>query len=217
MAATMIRQRTEATPATWQRMLHKALDEGIAVRQLGGSGAWIATSGTDPNGACLVSLAACECPGHEFGGYCKHRAKLAHHLGRLTLRGPEPEPEPPAPAALALVPCDCCHGRGVAWVGTGLEMEQVQTACLVCGGAGELETDEGGEPDGDDARQRRWCPPDAGPGSPRPSPQGPGIWVGCGAADGVGSRRRRSRSCSAVMGPAISRTKRANWYHGASA
>lgn len=160
MAATMIRQRIETTPATWQRMLRKALDEGIAVRQLAGSGAWIATSGTDPNGAYLVSLAACECPGHEFGGYCKHRAKLAHHLGRLTLRGPEPGPDPPAPAALALVPCDCCRGRGMEWVGSGLEMEQVRVACFACGGTGEVEPNDGDEPDGDDARYR--APYDAG-------------------------------------------------------
>lgn len=67
MATTMIRQRSEATPATWQRMLRKALDEGIAVRQLAGCGAWTATSDTDPNGAHLVSLSGCECPGHESG------------------------------------------------------------------------------------------------------------------------------------------------------
>ncbi len=145
MATTMQRTARQATPATWQRMLRKALDEGIEVRQLAGSGAWVATSSTDPNAAYVVSLAACECPGHEYGGYCKHRAKLAHHLGRLTLRGPEPEPA--GPAALTLMPCDGCRGRGVDWVGMGLEMEPVRVACVVCGGMGEGESVEDGESD----------------------------------------------------------------------
>ncbi len=160
MATTMQRTTRQATPAMWQRMLRKALDEGIAVRQLAGSGAWIATSGTDPNGAYLVSLSECECPGHEYGGYCKHRAKLAHHLGRLTLRGPEPEPDPPAPATSSLIPCDCCRGRGVDWVGTGLEMEPIRVACVVCGGTGEVESGDDGEPDGDDTAHS--APYDAG-------------------------------------------------------
>jgi hypothetical protein len=116
MATTMQRTTRQATPATWQRMLRKALEEGIAVRQLAGSGAWVATSGTDPHAAYLVSLSECECPGHEYGGSRKHRAKLARHLGWLTLRGPEPDP--PAPAVPPLIRCDSCRGRGVDWAGT---------------------------------------------------------------------------------------------------
>lgn len=68
--------------ATWTRMLAKAQSEGVQVRQLG-SGMWITTSGTDETAAYAVNLRECECPGHAYHGYCKHRAALAAKLGHL--------------------------------------------------------------------------------------------------------------------------------------
>lgn len=70
--------------ATWARMLAKAHAEGIQIRQLG-SGLWIATSGTDPDAAYEVNLRDCECPGHAYHAYCKHRAALAAKLGHLSV------------------------------------------------------------------------------------------------------------------------------------
>ena len=88
-----------ATPAKWTELFGKAVREGVAVRQTG-AGFWIATSGTDIRKAYVVSLTECECPGHEFHNYCKHRALLAWTLGVLTLGAPEP----PTPAAPVVAP-----------------------------------------------------------------------------------------------------------------
>jgi hypothetical protein len=84
----------QATPERWQQ----ALLASAQLRQTG-SGLWIATSGTDGRTAYVVSLHECECPGHEYHGYCKHRALLAWTIGVLTIGAPDPEPPTPvAPA-----------------------------------------------------------------------------------------------------------------------
>ncbi len=98
-----------ATPQRWQTALQRALAEGIQVRQLAGSGAWIATSGSDAAVAYLVSAQGCECQAGEYGDpICKHRAAYWHALGALDL---EPEPVPvvtvPTPAT-----CPTCGGNG---------------------------------------------------------------------------------------------------------
>lgn len=84
--------------STWTRMLAKARSEGIQVRQLG-SGMWITTSGSDADAAYAVDLRECECPGHAYHGYCKHRAALAAKLGHLRLvtssDGPPSSATPP--------------------------------------------------------------------------------------------------------------------------
>jgi len=98
--ATMRTQRPADT-AKWAELFGKAVREGVEVRQTG-SGLWIATSGTDRQAAYVVELGECECPGHTYHGYCKHRAMLAWTLGVLTLAGDaSPDPEPPTPAAPA--------------------------------------------------------------------------------------------------------------------
>ena len=102
MATTMQRTRRPADGAKWAELFGKAVREGVEVRQTG-SGLWIATSGTDRTAAYVVELRECECPGHTYHGYCKHRAMLAWTLGVLTLGGDAgPEPEPPTPAAPAM-------------------------------------------------------------------------------------------------------------------
>ena len=90
--------RLNDSPARWQRALRRALAEGVAVRQLATSGVWVATSGTDPDAAYVVTPTGCECRAAAEGDVCcKHRALLRHRLGTLDL-DPEPEPVPPAPA-----------------------------------------------------------------------------------------------------------------------
>lgn len=79
------------TTAKWTEPFSKVVREGVQVRQTG-SGLWIATSGTDRQAAYVGSLHECECPGHAYHGYCKHRALLAWTLGALTIGTMDPEP-----------------------------------------------------------------------------------------------------------------------------
>ncbi len=104
MATTMqTRKPMAATPARWQAALRRAFEEGVQVRQLADSGAWIATSGTDAAIAYEVEVVAglahrCACPAGASGDpVCKHRALVHFRHGLL-------DPEPPTPAAPALVP-----------------------------------------------------------------------------------------------------------------
>lgn len=112
-----------ATPHRWQSALRRALDEQVQVRQLVGSGLWIATSGTDATAAYATDGVACDCKAAEFGDpVCKHRAAYWYAMGALLLEPTEeeiaaaaatlaasvvalpdsdsdPEPVPPAPLA----------------------------------------------------------------------------------------------------------------------
>jgi hypothetical protein len=74
------------TPTRWVAALDRARREDVSVRQLTASGAWIATSTTDPHSAYEVSVYRCTCKAAEFGDdpVCKHRAMLRYHL-RLPL------------------------------------------------------------------------------------------------------------------------------------
>jgi len=74
------------TPNRWSAALDRARHEGVSVRQLTASGAWIATSTTDPHSAYEVSVYRCTCKAAEFGDdpVCKHRVMLRYHL-RLPL------------------------------------------------------------------------------------------------------------------------------------
>jgi hypothetical protein len=67
----------------WQSALQRARREGISVRQLTASGAWVATSTSDPHVAYEVSVHRCTCPAAALGDdpVCKHRAALRDHLG----------------------------------------------------------------------------------------------------------------------------------------
>lgn len=71
------------TSARWRAALARARQEGVSVRQLAASGAWIATSTTDPHTAYEVSVYRCTCKAAEFGSdpVCKHRAALREQLG----------------------------------------------------------------------------------------------------------------------------------------
>ncbi len=70
----------EATPERWHAAMKRAQKEGIEVRQLVGSGGWIATSGTDRRTAYELEVTGgivhgCACPAalHD-DPVCKHRA-----------------------------------------------------------------------------------------------------------------------------------------------
>ncbi len=52
---TQTRTRT-SSPARWMKAAERAVAEGIQIRQLAGSGAWIASSGSNANAAYEVEV-----------------------------------------------------------------------------------------------------------------------------------------------------------------
>ena len=138
MATTMQRTRRHATPQRWQQALKRAFAEGVQVRQLAGSGAWVAASGSDATAAYLVTGTECECQAAEFGDpVCKHRAAYWNAQGVLDL-----DPEPPTPAAPAVVvkavvvqpaTCDLCRGEGCVTKASTIRPDQTYRApCPGC-------------------------------------------------------------------------------------
>jgi len=99
--ATAIRRPRAATPARWQKALQRALDGQVQVRQLAGSGAWIATSASDGSTAYELEITGeiahgCSClAGLNGDPVCLHKAMYYHQIGALDL-----DPEPPTPAPL---------------------------------------------------------------------------------------------------------------------
>lgn len=87
------------TPARWIKAAQRAAAEGVQVRQLQGSGQWIATSGSDAGVAYEVAVTGnvahgCDClAGLNNDPVCKHRAAWFLMVGALN---PTPLPTPPA-------------------------------------------------------------------------------------------------------------------------
>ena len=164
MATTAVRTLRQATPERWRAALARAEREGVQVRQLVGSGAWLATSGTDATKAYELEIVngivrSCSCPAGTFGDpCCKHAARFYHLVGLLDL-DPEPEPEPPTPAAPApaAVPCWDCQGTGRDHIADARGRWHA-VACLACEGTGIAlaEPDDAGDADA--------------PGEPDPAP-----------------------------------------------
>ncbi len=76
------------TPERWAKAVARALDEGVTVRQVNSSGAWVATSGTQPAVAYVLDIAhgivqSCSCPAGDFGDLCKHAARWYFDHGLL--------------------------------------------------------------------------------------------------------------------------------------
>lgn len=89
------------TPERWQAALRRGVAEGIRVRQSASSGAWSATSGTDPKVSYDLDVqgpivTGCSCQAAEFGDpVCKHRAVWYYTAGMLDLYEEEkPDAEP---------------------------------------------------------------------------------------------------------------------------
>jgi hypothetical protein len=117
-------QTRTSIPARWIKAAERAVAEGIQIRQLVGSGAWVASSGSDPNAAYEVAVTGnvangCTClAGVNDDPVCKHRAAFYLLIGALDL---PPEPEPPA---LGVSPVVCFRCRGAS------------AGCPVCQDAG---------------------------------------------------------------------------------
>ena len=104
------------------------------MRQLAGSGAWVATSGRDASVAYEVTGTDCECQAAEFGDpVCKHRALWWHLQGMLDL---DPEPAPPAPAVTAVIvrpaACAWCEGEGYVVKRSTINPDQTYRAPCPC-------------------------------------------------------------------------------------
>jgi hypothetical protein len=123
MAQQMQTRTRTSSPARWRKAAERAAAEGVQVRQLAGSGQWIASSGSDNTVAYEVEVTGnvahgCGClAGLNNDPVCKHRAAFYLLIGAL-----DPEPEPPASAAPVIcfrcrgtaVGCPVCQGAGVA-------------------------------------------------------------------------------------------------------
>ena len=105
----MIRQQTRIrveNPSRWMKAAARAVTEGIQVRQLQGSGQWVASSGSDSTLAYEVEVTGnvaygCDClAGLNGDPVCKHRAGFYLLIGALDL-----PPEPPPPALGASINC----------------------------------------------------------------------------------------------------------------
>jgi hypothetical protein len=137
---TTITTPRRASPERWQAALLRVIREGIQVRQLAGSGAWIATSGSDAATAYELEVAGelvhgCAClAGLNGDPVCKHRAAYYLMVGVL-----DPEPDPPAPA---LTRCGYCSGRGEETV-VGKSGAAYRFACRLCEGTGTVAVEDG--------------------------------------------------------------------------
>src|SRR5215210_5633126 len=121
---TVQMQTRTSSPERWIKAAERAVFEGVQIRQLAGSGAWIANSGSDSTVAYEVEVTGnvahgCGClAGLNNDPVCKHRAAFYLLIGALDLT---PEPDPPA---LGVAPVVCFRCRGT------------EGGCAVCQGAG---------------------------------------------------------------------------------
>ena len=135
--ALQTRTNRTATPARWMQAAERAVAEGVQVRQLAGSGQWIASSGSDATVAYEVEVTGnvahgCDClAGLNSDPVCKHKAAFYLLIGALDLT-----PEPDLPALGIGRDCPDCHGWGVLY---SRELERLglrYPACGACGGSG---------------------------------------------------------------------------------
>lgn len=137
MATTMQRTTRQATPERWQGALRRALANGVQLRQIAGTGSWIATSSSRPALAYFTDGHMCDCEAFKLGGdpVCQHRALYWHLMGALGL---DPEPPTPAAPALAVVPpfCPPCDGKGFVVKLSAIFGTTYRVTCRACSGAG---------------------------------------------------------------------------------
>ena len=138
----MIERQTrtrEKSRARWMKAAERAVDKGVQVRQLAGSGQWIANSGSDASVAYELSVTGkvahgCEClAGLNDDPVCLHRAAFYLLIGVITLT---PEPDPPALGATG--DCPDCNGCGVHYSRDQARLGLLYPQCRGCGGTGTV-------------------------------------------------------------------------------
>jgi hypothetical protein len=130
--------------ARWRQAAARALEHGIRVAQLQGSGQWIASSGSQPGVAYELAITGhlahgCSClAGLNDDPVCKHRAAFYLLIGAIDLCL---EPDPPAPSLA--VDCPDCHGCGVRYDRTLERAGWLYPPCTVCQGRGMISAPHG--------------------------------------------------------------------------
>ena len=130
-------RRRPTTPADLHRLAGLARDRGIRLYQERATGAWYATSATDPGAVYHLTGYSCSCPGFTAWQRCSHHAALLDRLGWLPdIAAVTPAPTPITAAATA--PCRACGGRGLdpACDGHPTAAGRVACECERCDGAG---------------------------------------------------------------------------------
>ena len=132
--------RTRANSrARWMKAAERAVHEDVQVRQLAGSGQWIACSGSDASVAYEVEITGrvahgCGClAGLNDDPVCKHRAAFYLLIGVITLT---PEPDPPALGVRGV--CPDCNGCGVHYSRELERLGLLYPTCRDCGGSGVI-------------------------------------------------------------------------------
>lgn len=141
--ATQVRRPRVESPERWQKALERAVAGNVQVRQLRGSGQWVATSSSDPTIAYELDVTGnvvhgCTCPAAEHADpVCAHRAMAWYLIGALDLPEPTPVPEP-APVT-ETVRCPDCGGDGFIKIMTGGRFSDwVPGTCHRCASTGEV-------------------------------------------------------------------------------
>ncbi|MDP9357832.1 MAG: hypothetical protein M3R02_21600 [Chloroflexota bacterium] len=146
---------TIASPGDFWRLAEEAEKRGITILVEPISGEHFATSGSKVNTLYRLTHYSCTCKGFMVWQRCSHHSLLLAQLGWLPDPEPEPDPDPsltsPALPAPGLVPCPECDATGQVVAFFGPEDELGETDCGLCGGAGEVEPERIGEPEGDTA------------------------------------------------------------------
>jgi len=129
----------ENSRARWLKAAERAIAEGIQLRQLSGSGQWVACSGSDASVAYEVEITGrvahgCGClAGMNGDPVCKHRAAFYLSIGVISLT---PEPDPPALGAAG--ECPDCNGCGVHYSRELERLGLLYPTCRVCDGTGVI-------------------------------------------------------------------------------
>src|SRR5688500_4530450 len=127
-------QTRTSSPVRWIKAAERAIAEGVQIRQLAGSGAWIASSGSDSTIAYEVEVTGnvahgCGClAGQNDDPVCKHRAAFYLLIGALDVT---PEPDPPALGAAPVAPLVVLGGWSM--VNERDDDCAVAVACAACG------------------------------------------------------------------------------------
>ncbi len=121
------RRPVETLAEKWHRLARQAEESGIEILRVSATGETFATSATLAGELHRVTVAACDCMGHERWGRCSHRARLLATLGRL-----------PALTPAASATCPTCTGRGIDpdCSGHAVAGMTVHCPCFACDGSG---------------------------------------------------------------------------------
>jgi|GEM_PF-2424152 len=132
-------RRRPNTPADLHRLAGLARDRGIQLFQERATGAWFATSATDPGAVYHLTGFSCSCQGFTAWQRCSHHAALLARLGWL----PDIADVTPAPVAVA-PPCRRCRGRGFTYAEAGPDQWPFEIPCAECSAQDDDGGDDGG-------------------------------------------------------------------------